>query len=436
MSVKKNILIISYYWPPAGGAGVQRWLKLCNYLVELNYHPIVLTVDSQKASYALYDYSLEKELSSKVEVIRTNSFEVLNIYKNFSPKKQIPYAGFTNENKRGLIQKVSKFIRGNFFIPDARIGWNKFALKKAIELIKDRNITTVITTSPPHSTQLIGLELKKIFPIKWIADLRDPWTDIFYYKEFNHTSFAKKMDLNLEKQVLENADDIIVVSENIKHGFQSKTSKRIFNKIHIIPNGFDSKDFEREGLNQTPTLFRMVYTGTISADYPVENLLNAISHLSQNTNFRDTFRLDFYGNASELVKKKFHPFSNLNIHFHAHVSHKESIEKLMEATMLLLIIPNTEKNKGILTGKLFEYLASKKNIIAIGPRDGDASKIIEDCIAGKMFDYQDLGTFKNYFESMFNEFVKNGTVVNNSNSEMVNSFSRFEQAKQLAHIIG
>jgi glycosyltransferase involved in cell wall biosynthesis len=431
----KKVLIITYYWPPAGGAGVQRWLKLCNYLLENNVQPVVITVDEKIASYALYDYTLEKELAPQIIVHKTNSFEVLNLYKRLSPKKQIPYAGFTNENKSGLIQKFSKFIRGNFFIPDARIGWNKFALKKAKELIVEHGIKTVITTSPPHSTQLIGLELKKLFNIKWIADLRDPWTEIFYYNEFHHTHWAKRKDALLEKMVLEQSDAIITVSDFIKQRFILKTKQPIASKINVIANGFDEKDFSNIPKSKS-SKFRMVYTGTLSNDYPVDLILDVLNKFSSNSVFQEQFVLDFYGNANLSIQEKFKSIPDLKINFHSHVSHNQSILELCGSELLLLIIPSANNNKGILTGKLFEYLAAKKNILAIGPKDGDAAKIIEECFAGKMFDYKDsVGVF-NYFKDEFSEFLENGQVQTFHNLSEIKKYSRSFQAKQLVDIIG
>ena len=431
----KKVLIITYYWPPAGGAGVQRWLKLCNYLLENNIQPIVITVDEKVASYPLYDYSLEKELSPNVIVYRTKSFEILNLYKRLSPKKQIPYAGFTNENKSGLIQKISKFVRGNFFIPDARIGWNKYALEKAKEIILAHNIKTVITTSPPHSSQLIGLELKKVLNINWIADLRDPWTEIFYYKEFNHTNWAKKKDALFEKTILEKSDSIITVSDFIKERFVSKSLKPISNKTFVISNGYDQNDFENIPMSKNNG-FRIVYTGTLSNDYPISLMIKALTNLSSISKFKEMFALDFFGNASLSIQEKFKVIPNLKIKFHPHVSHSQSISELLNSEVLLLIIPQAKNNKGILTGKLFEYLAAKKTIVAIGPADGDAAKIIEQCGAGKMFDYTDLNGLFNCLNEIFSQFLELGKVETYHIDTQIKKYSRTHQAKQLADIIG
>ena len=218
-SVKK-VLLITYYFPPSGGAGVQRWLKTIKYLPEFGVEPIVLTVDPNVASYPQVDTALCNEVPDFVKVYRTTTKEILSLYKRVSPQKQVPYGGFANEPNPTLLQKISRFIRGNFFLPDPRKGWNKYALAKAKEIIETEAIETIVTTSPPHSTQLIGLELKRQYPhLKWVADLRDPWTDIYYNEDLYPTRLAKKRNLRYECSVLQNADQVITVSEECRRVF-------------------------------------------------------------------------------------------------------------------------------------------------------------------------------------------------------------------------
>ena len=194
----KKVLIITYYWPPSGGSGVQRWLKFSKYLPEFGIEPIVLTVDPDFATYPSIDTTLELEVSDSIRVYRTKAKNPLEVYQKIR-RKPAPQSGFAGEKKSGLLDKIFRFIRGNVFLPDARIGWNPYAFEKAKQLIKELNINTVITTSPPHSTQLIGLRLKKEFTIQWIADLRDPWTEIYYNKELFRTNWAERQDAKMEK---------------------------------------------------------------------------------------------------------------------------------------------------------------------------------------------------------------------------------------------
>jgi glycosyltransferase involved in cell wall biosynthesis len=388
----KKVLVITYYWPPSGGAGVQRWVKFIKYFKDQNINPFIISVDPDFASYPLIDNSLKNDIPDNTNVYLTKTNEPYSFYKKIN-NNQTPYAGFANEGRPNFFQKIARFIRGNFFIPDSRKGWNNFAYKKAVEILEKENIDTVITTSPPHSTQLIGLKLKETQNIKWIADLRDPWTDIYYYKSMLHTKWAKQKDLNYEKRVIEKSDKVVVVSDSIKQLLLNKSNLVKESKIHIIPNGFDEDDFLVSSKNNN-SKFLLSYVGTITKDYPLDSIKKSISNLNIN--------LDFTGKADEPTKLLLNEVASFN----NHVKHKESINLLLASDMLLLVIPKISNNKGILTGKLFEYLGARKPILCIGPTDGDAAKIIEECKAGKTFDYSDENGIYDFIETyMSNEFI-------------------------------
>ena len=388
----KKVLVITYYWPPSGGAGVQRWVKFIKYFKDQNINPFIISVDPDFASYPLIDNSLKNDIPDNTNVYLTKTNEPYSFYKKIN-NNQTPYAGFANEGRPNFFQKIARFIRGNFFIPDSRKGWNNFAYKKAVEILEKENIDTVITTSPPHSTQLIGLKLKETQNIKWIADLRDPWTDIYYYKSMLHTKWAKQKDLNYEKRVIEKSDKVVVVSDSIKQLLLNKSNLVKESKIHIIPNGFDDDDFLVSSKNNN-SKFLLSYVGTITKDYPLDSIKKSISNLNIN--------LEFTGKADEPTKLLLNEVASFN----NHVKHKESINLLLASDMLLLVIPKISNNKGILTGKLFEYLGARKPILCIGPTDGDAAKIIEECKAGKIFDYSDENGIYDFIETyMSNEFI-------------------------------
>ncbi len=384
----KKVLIISYYWPPSGGSGVQRWLKFVKYFREFGIEPIVLTIDPAFATFPNHDYSLLEEIPEGIEIHTTQASSPFELYKKVR-KKDVPQAGFSGEKKTGLVDKAMRFIRGNFFIPDARIGWNKFALEKAKELIQFHNIDSIVTTSPPHSTQLIGLELKRIFNLHWLADLRDPWTEIYYNQELFRTSFAKKKDYKLEQLCLKNADKIVVVSEDIKRHFGAKR-KEILDKIHVIPNGFDETDFTNNlgqknvtpksnsgnNLGYNSSNKTISYVGNLGEQYPVEGFLEAFAEIVKKDN---AWKLQFVGNCHNGVKTIVEKLNLSNsVVFVPYVNHSEAIDFMIKARILLLIIPEIDNNKGILTGKLFEYLATGNPIINIGPKDGDAASILKE----------------------------------------------------------
>ena len=408
----KKVLVITYYWPPSGGAGVQRWVKFIKYFKNQNIDPYIISVDPDFASYPVIDKSLINDIPENTNVYLTKTNEPYSIYKKIN-NNQTPYAGFANEGRPNFLQKIARFVRGNFFIPDSRKGWNDFAYKKAVKVLEKENIDTVITTSPPHSTQLIGLKLKETLNIKWIADLRDPWTDIYYYKSMLHTKWAKRKDLNYEKGVIEISDKIVVVSDSIKQLLINKSNLIQESKIHVIPNGFDEEDFSVSSTNKN-NKFLLSYVGTITKDYPLDSIKKSITNLNIN--------LEFTGKADHPTKHLLNEIAGFN----NHVKHKESINLLLASDMLLLVIPKIANNKGILTGKLFEYLGARKPILCIGPTDGDAAIIIKECKAGKTFDYSDENGIYEFIETcMSNEFIfENKNYLNYSRRNLTKTLSK------------
>ena len=374
----KKVLLITYYFPPSGGAGVQRWLKTIKYLPEFGVEAIVLTVDPAVASYPQVDESLCADVPSSLKVYTTKTKEILSLYKRVSPKREVPYGGFANEPNPTLLQKISRFIRGNFFLPDPRRGWNKYALAKAKEIIESEGITTVITTSPPHSTQLIGLELKKQYPnINWVADLRDPWTDIYYNSDLYPTSWAQRRNLKYERSVLEGADKIITVSEECKRLFAEKAN--VTDKITVVPNGYDENDFKemiKEKGEKTPN-YILSYVGVLAPQHDLSPLKALVSG-------RKDILLRFVGVVSEEIQQEIKSWG-VQAEFIPYVSHKQAIAYMRASDALLLFIPNVPNNEGILTGKLFEYLASGRKILLFGPENGDAMHLISECGAGACY---------------------------------------------------
>lgn len=384
----KKVLIVTYYWPPSGGPGVQRWLKFVKYLPDLGYEPIVITVDPAIATYPITDESLLKEVPQKLKVIRTATREPYGIYKKLSGRKKVPYSGFTNEPSTGFFSKVSRFIRGNLFVPDARIGWNSFAIEAAAETIREHKIEVLITTSPPHSTQLAGLELKKMFPeIRWIADLRDPWTDIFYYKKMLHLSYIKKKDQEFEINVLRSADTVITVSDFISRIFSEKSGADSKDRVHVITNGFDPEDFPDSDVKPDPEFFTLAYVGTISDEYVLSGLIKAFEEVIEKAGKKA--RIMFTGNICNRWKEQLEKKLGNSVIFSGHVDHQEAVKRMQMADMLLLVIPDIAQNEGIITGKLFEYLAASRPVLGIGPLNGDAARVLEKTAAGKMFSYND-----------------------------------------------
>lgn len=385
-----------------------------------------MTVDPEFATFPNYDYSLLNEIPEGIEIQTTQASSPFELYKKVR-KKNAPQAGFSGEKKVGLTDKLMRFIRGNFFIPDARIGWNKFALEKARTIIRENNIDSIVTTSPPHSTQLIGLALKKEFNLHWLADLRDPWTEIYYNQELFRTPFAKRKDYKFEQACLKNADKIVVVSEDIKRNFGANRPE-ILDKIHVIPNGFDEADFkiistlknvppncnsgsDSQKISENNLGNKIIsYVGNLGEQYPVEGFLEAFSEIVKKDN---KWKLQFVGNCHGGVKRMVESLKiSANVEFIPYVNHSEAIDYMLKASILLLIIPEIENNKGILTGKLFEYLATGNSILNIGPKDGDAAAILRENAVSVTLNPNE--------KQAIIDFILNST----SNQRKVNSFSK------------
>ena len=418
-----KVLIITYYWTPSGGAGVQRWLKFAKFLPEFGWEPIVLSVDPEYVAYPVTDYSLADDLPLSVKIHRTPAIDYFSIYKK--DKSKIPSAGFANNVDNTFKGKVARFIRGNFFIPDPRKGWNRFAFKKACEIIETEGVKHVITTSPPHSTQLIGLELKKRYPgLHWIADLRDPWTDIYYYDQFFPTFISKKIDKKHERDVLRSADKILTVGASLKTLFSSKV-KGIENKIHVLTNGFDEADFE--GLVTTrPERYTISYIGTLSDSYPIKGFLEAVGKLQEEGS---DFLLRFAGAVSQNQKNMvLSEVRSQAVEFTNYVTHANAISYMIDSSLLLIIIPDHHSNKSIITGKLFEYLAAGRPILCLGPLDGDAAGIIDKLSGGVTIDYNNTEAIYSFIKETF----KNTPFIQNSD---IREFSRLNITKHLVEVL-
>jgi glycosyltransferase involved in cell wall biosynthesis len=420
MNVLKKILIITYYWPPSGGAGVQRWLKFAKYLPEFGYEVHVLTVNAETANYPQLDESLLSEVPQNIHVHTTKTSDPYVIYSLFG--RTAPSSGFANETVHGisgLVKKLARFIRGNMFIPDPRKGWNQYAIKKANELIDTHGIDMVVTTSPPHSTQLIGLELKKTRNIKWVADMRDPWTKIYYVSELLQTKWAKNRNVKLERAVLENANRVITVSQSLAGEFCELAPRLKQENVEVIPNGFDEDDFQFD--IPFDKQFTIGYMGTITDQYDVTALLKTVGSIEVDIAFR------FIGDVPTQFRNRIEEVST-KTEFTGYLNHDQAIEKAAACSVLLLVIPKIENNKGILTGKIFEYLALNRPILGIGPADGDAAAILNETGTGKMFDYADETGIRQFMEEQLKHFQETTISLKTSH---VGSYSRRALTKKL-----
>ena len=423
----KKLLIITYYWPPAGGPGVQRWLKFVKYLPDFGIEPIVYVPENP--SYPIIDENLISEVSKKAIIIKRPIMEPYGFAAFFSKNKtkKISSGIIPNTKKQSFLDKMLLWIRGNVFIPDARVLWVKPSVSFLEKYILENNIETIITSGPPHSLHLIGLELKKKCNINWLADFRDPWTTIGYHKALKLSSFAAHKHKKLEHQVLNSADVIIVTSESTKTEFQSITSK----PIQVITNGYDIENIGKQKLDSK---FSLAHIGSLLSERNPKFLWQCLSELiHENPLFEANFELKLIGALSPDVLDSIHDFGlSKYINNLGYVSHREALEQQRKSQVLLLIEINSEETKSIIPGKLFEYMVSERPIIGIGPEGADFSKILKETNTGIFVNYDEKEKLKSTVENYFKEFLEGNL---SSNAVGLQNYSRENLTKQLVGIL-
>lgn len=423
----KKVLIITYYWPPAGGPGVQRWLKFVKYLPEFGVEPIVYC--PYNPIYPQVDESLLDEVPENITILKQPIREPYKLANFFSKQSKTISKGIIPENeKQGLLQKAMLYIRGNFFIPDARKGWVKPSFKYLSTYISDFDIDTIITTGPPHSLHLIGLKLKEKYnDLNWIADFRDPWTTIGYHKQLKLTKASKKKHKILEKAVLNCANQILVTSNNTKKEFEAITN----NPITVITNGYDNENIESVPLDKA---FTFSHIGSLLSKRNPENLWKIFKELiNENEAFKKTFKLVLVGSVSDTILKSIAAYGLTNFLDNVgYVSHKESVKYQKKSQVLLLIEIDSIDTKAIIPGKLFEYMASQRPILAIGPKDTDVERILKSTNSGSYFNYTSDNDLKNEILKHFEAFKHNNLKVNAIGLEQ---YSRKNLTRELSKVI-
>ena len=433
----KKVLIITYYWPPSGGSGVQRWMYFAKYLPDFGIDPFVLTVNPLFASYKFIDESFQKNVES-VKVFKTVSSEPFNIYSKLigkSKEEAIPQ-GFTGESNPGIVQKISRFIRGNFFIPDARKGWVKFAVKEAKKIISRENIDIIITTGPPHSSHLIGLELKKKFNVSWIADFRDPWTELFYNKLFYRTPIAKSIDQKLEQKVLNNADLILTIGPSMAEMLRKKTIRRNKEgeKVHYIYNGFEQELFKNLIKNKAKNIFVICHLGILSDNQPIDGFIKAMKQMfTSNDIIAENVKLQLIGKiAPGILSKLRSEIPELKLEIMDYMPHEKAIQQILNADLLFNSLADVPNGKYLVSGKLMEYIATGNPIICLGDEDGDAAALLSQFKNANVYDRLNVEAIYQHILKVYSLW-KSGK----ENEEVIlnEKYSRYNTTKQLAEII-
>ena len=428
---KKKALIITYYWPPGGGSGVQRWLKFVKYLGDFGWEPIIYTPSNPE--YPSEDMSLQKDIPENIAVIKRPIKEPYRLYRAFSGKKSSEkiQTGFLNESGKSSFKEIiSRWLRGNLFIPDARKYWIKPSIKFLSSWLKTNPVDVIISTGPPHSMHMIALGLKQNYDnIPWVADYRDPWTGVYYFNDLKLSKAALKKHKRLEKRCLENADQIIVVGDTMKHDFEKITST----PVSVITNGFDSADYNAVK-SEKAEKFNIMYTGTFLPQQNPGELWEVLREmLKSNSNFGKHLKISCIGKTDvEIIKAIEKNGLKEYLELTQYVPHKDIPQLQQKAAVLLLCLNRIENASYIITGKVFEYLASGRPILAICPEESDVAKIIKETDAGEVVPFADKKRLSESINLMFEKHTKGMLMASNKNFEQ---YSRYELTRSLSKLL-
>jgi glycosyltransferase involved in cell wall biosynthesis len=424
-----RVLIITYYWPPAGGGGVMRWLKMSKYLPGWGWQPVICTPENPDPS--VIDESLLQEVPPETEILKVPIWEPYDLYRKLSgkPKSSRFKAGHISEASKGSWKdKLAVFIRGNFLIPDPRVFWVNPAVRFLKKYLKEHPVDLIVSTGPPHSMHLVALKLKKHFPTPWLADFRDPWTDIDFYHQLRLTWLADKIHHRLEKKVLTKADVVTVVSPDIKRTTEVLCGRT----VHVVYNGFDPGDFgDIDPMDDR--FFIISHFGAFNRDRNPALLWKAMAELSEEIPaFKEKLKIRLIGQTDITIVNDLGQWGLSGTpEVIPHKEHKAGLKFLGQSAVLLLPLNDAPNAKGILPGKMFEYLALKRPILAIGPGGSDCEAIIRKAEAGYYHDFKDEEGIKDSLEKLFKAFQKGeyNTEIGN-----IESFSRRKLAREIVEL--
>jgi glycosyltransferase involved in cell wall biosynthesis len=417
---RNKVLIITYYWPPAGGAGVQRWLKFTKYMREYNYEPLIYT--AKNPEYPSTDETLYKDIPDNLTVLKTRVWEPYQFYKWFTFQKKghkINTAFLNEKKKQGLAERMAIWIRGNLFIPDARKYWIKPSVKYLCQYISENPVDLIVSTGTPHSLHLIALNISKKLNIPWVADFRDPWTKIYYQQSLMVGRLASRKHEKLEQSVLQNASAVTVVSQEMKRQFEGTGAR----DIRVIPNGFDHEDFIDPGEDPASAgpdqLFSITHIGTL---FPLRNPVNLWKVLSElvqeNEDLAKDLKINLVGAMDYAVSKSIDEVRLGDwVERLGNVPYREAIRLMRRSQVLLLLITKTPGAGAILTGKLFEYMNAGRTILAVGPVDGEVAHALNETGTGHIVEFNDREAMKKQILEYYDLYRRGELTVTPKNIE-------------------
>ncbi|MEK6565582.1 MAG: glycosyltransferase [Bacteroidota bacterium] len=430
----KKVLIISYYFPPSGGPGVQRVLKFAKFLPEFGWQPVVLTVEG--GDYPARDESLLDEIPQHAIVYRTKIFEPYHLYRKLTGKP--PHAAVDVENipgagkKKSPAESFAEFIRSTFFIPDARIGWYPFAVPEALKIIRQEKIQVLYSSSPPYTTSIIAREVHRRTGLPWIAGFRDPWTDFLSTPE--RWSVPQSIDRHLERSVFREATLVEAAWNGILKDITKKCPDIDQKKLIHIPNGFDPEDYPKaDALNKKK--FTVAYTGSMYGKRNPQTFLRAVEELVREKKIDlKKITLKFIGRFGSEVHAMFERTSIRHaIETMPYTPHAQSIGELLRANMLLLVVDEAKESEEIVPGKVFEYIGARRPIIALAP-EGAVAQLLSETKTGYVAHNQDIAAIKAAFLECYRNFIYHRKTFR-PNWNAVKRYERRETTRLLARLL-
>ncbi|WMN06397.1 glycosyltransferase [Marivirga arenosa] len=419
----KRVLIITYYWPPSGGISVLRSLKIAKYLRQFGWEPIVFTAEN--AHYPYYDESGFKDIPQGINVLKQPIVEPFKIFKWLTGRKKEDSLNSivqVRDKKQNFLDKLGIWIRGNFFIPDARSLWIKPSVRYLKKYLKENKIDAIFSDGPPHTNNRIAYHLAKDLNLPWLADFQDPWTQADYYQMMYITNFAHKIHSKMEQDIFRKAKKITIASPSWKKDLESIGAKN----VDVIYYGYDEDDFKDLKRDHDNNFFDIVHIGLLGIDRNPEGLLETLSQIKSSRKIR----IILAGQVDQQVKKELSANKSVEVIYKGIISRKESLQLAMNAHLLLLPLNKADNAAGRLPGKLYEYLRTYNPILCLGKSNGDAAKIIQDCQIGNSFEYEDLTGIKNFVETLLSQ--PNSIKIDKS---VIETFSNENQTRKLSQYL-
>lgn len=431
----KRVLIISYYWPPTGGSGVQRWVKFAKYLPSEGWEPVIYTPENPEQ--LAVDHSLEAEIPERTEVIKTRITEPYELYKKFLRRsghsKEAVEVNPVNAQNKSFAQKAAMWVRGNLFRPDPRCLWINPSVRYLKKYLEDHPVDLIVSTGPPQSMHLIGRKLARQTGLPWIADFRDPWTKIFYFKHLSMTKATERWHQKMEKKVLDDADAVVAVSPLVQQEFQTMT----LTPVELITNGYDECDFpegrDKDAAGGEGRDFTITHTGLFAADGNPTVLWDVLSEKCRKDEvFRKALKIKLIGKTDAQVLESIEEAGlKENLEDLGYQKHSVAVQAQRKASLLILPLRKEPEYKAVLPGKLFEYLASCRPVMGIGQPDGAMSMILDKTNTGAVYDWEDRISMKKYIDDCWKAHMSGNLIIRDGD---ISVFTRRNLTHQMVEL--